>query len=399
MSVKLWIQAGFAIRALRSNKLRSALTMLGIIIGVASVIIIISLGAGVQQEINAVFNTVGMNSVMIWPSGDDNYPFTMDDAESLLQINGVEMVVPSVGSYEKLSLEDVKREMYITGTTPDEIVAGNLSIEEGRFLSESDVNSGAPYAVLGQTPYKKLFSQGTSPIGEEIMIRGMSFKVVGLLKPAGTSNFLEDMDDVLYIPVSTARQRLLGLNDNSIRYVWVKCGVHEDQSRIVDDIKYLLRSRHHIQEDEEDTFTVRTMQEQMNQITQITGILTLFLSGIAGISLLVGGIGIMNIMLVSVTERTREIGVRMAIGASESDIMIQFLIEAVVLSLAGCVAGMLFGIGAGQIFAYFAGWAVPVPFSGVALSVGFASLVGIVFGFYPARRAARLNPAEALSYE
>lgn len=398
MSVNVSVLAGFALRALRTNKMRSILTMLGIVIGVASVILIISLGEGLQKEVNGIFNMVSMNSIVVW-SDNNTKPLTEADAEAIAALPVVKVAVPSAGSSAVLTYQDQKWAMYIEGTTEDQMGISTMSLEDGRFISRSDVLNAAPYVVLGQRPYEKLFPPGTDPIGEEIKIKGRAYKVIGLLKPSGTSNLLEDMDNVLYMPISTVKQRVMGVDNNNIDSMWVQIGSRDDLDLAVEELRTVLETRHHVKDTETSEFSFRTMEEQLSQVTRITSILTLFLSAIAGISLLVGGIGIMNIMLVSVTERTREIGVRMAIGASDRDIMVQFLVEAVFLSLVGCLIGMAIGTGIGQIFGWAVNWEVPVSLKGIALSVGFSSLVGIAFGFYPARRAAHLSPADALGYE
>lgn len=398
MSVRIMVLVGFALRALRTNKMRSALTMLGIVIGVASVILIISLGEGLQKEVNGIFNMVSMQSLVVW-SNSSTEPLTEADSEAIAALPMVKLSVPSAGTSAVLTYQDQSWAMYVEGTNEDQVNVSTMSLEEGRFISRSDVLNASPYVVLGQRPYEKLFPPGTDPIGEEIKIKGRAYKVIGLLKPSGTSNLLEDMDDVLYMPISTVKQRVMGIDNDYINSIWVQIGDKEDLDLAELELMNVLNTRHHVKDSATSDFSIRTMEAQMSQVTSMTSILTLFLSAIAGISLLVGGIGIMNIMLVSVTERTREIGVRMAIGASDRDIMVQFLVEAVILSLVGCVIGMSLGIGAGQIFAWAVNWQVPISLKGIALSVGFSSLVGIAFGFYPARRAARLSPADALGYE
>lgn len=398
MSVKLSVLVGFALRALRTNKLRSILTMLGIVIGVASVILIISLGEGFQKEIDAIFSQVNTKAIVVW-SNSSSEQLTEGDVEALAQLPGVVLALPSAGCAADLVSQDRRWYMTVEGTTEDQMNFYSLDMEEGRFISQADVLNAAPYVVLGQRPYEELFPPGTDPIGEEIKIKGKPFKVIGLLKSSGTSSLLEDSDNSLYMPISTVKKRLLGSNDDSVDYIWIQAAPSQDLDLAQADILAELNKRHHVNEEEPSVFGINTMEEQLAQITRLTRLVTLFLSAVAGISLLVGGLGIMNIMLVSVTERTREIGVRMAIGASGRDIMLQFLVEAVFVSLMGCSVGIVLGVALGQIAAWIIDWKVPVSLLGILLSAGFSSMVGILFGFYPARRAARMNPAEALGYE
>lgn len=406
MSVRIGILSDFAFRALKANKMRSFLTMLGIIIGVAAVIVMMSIGQGAREQVMSRINRLGTNMLTIFPgaagqfvrSGTAN-TLTMQDAEAVRQLSGVLFVAPTVRTSQLVTCGNKTWTTSITGTTPDITGISSLSLERGRFFSETDVNSAATVAVIGQTVYENLYSNGTNPIGTEIRIQGESYRVIGLLQSVGASAGGNDQDDIIYIPIKTAQVRILGSTDQSIGMMQVQVASQEQMASVQQAITNLLRKRHRLADSQDDDFTIRNMAQLQNEAQNITGILTLFLAGVAGISLIVGGIGVMNIMLVSVKERTREIGIRMAIGASKRDILNQFLFEAVLLSLSGSFIGIATGIAASKIFSTLSGWPTVISATSIILSVGFAFLVGVFFGYYPALQASRLRPAEALSYE
>ncbi len=406
MLAKISVLSGFALRALKANKLRSALTMLGIVIGVAAVILMMSIGQGAQQQVMSRINRLGTNTLIIFPGAGGQFvrsgtvnTLTLDDAEALRRIPGVDAAAPQVRSSQLLTYGSSTWTASVIGTTPEIVEISSLSLEYGRFFDESDVNSASMVAVIGQTVYENLYTPGTNPVGTKIRIGGESYRVIGLLQTVGASSGGSDQDDVVYIPVTTAQIRLLGATNKAISMIQVRVRSLEEMDGVQQAITALLRKRHRLSNSQDDDFTIRNMAQLQSEAQNITGILTLFLAGVAAISLVVGGIGVMNIMLVSVTERTREIGIRMALGASRQDILRQFLLEAVFLSLSGALIGIILGIAGSRVFSALSGWATAVSLSSVFISVGFALLVGVFFGYYPALQASRLKPAEALSYE
>lgn len=406
MSVRIRVLSDFAIRALKANKMRSALTMLGIVIGVAAVILMMSIGQGAQRQVMARINRLGTNTLTIFPGAAGQFvrsgtvnTLTLDDVEAVRQIPGVQAAAPTVRSGQLITYGNKTWTTSITGTTPELAEISSLTLQAGRFFDQSDVNSAGMVAVIGQTVYENLYTPGVNPVGTEIRIGGESYRVIGLLQSVGASSGGSDQDDVIYIPVTTAQLRLLGITNRSISMMQVQVAGQDEMAGVQQAITYLLRKRHRLNDNQDDDFTIRNMAQLQSEAQNITGILTLFLAGVAAISLIVGGIGVMNIMLVSVTERTREIGVRMALGASRQDILSQFLLEAVLLSLSGSLIGIIVGVAGSRIFSAFSGWSTAIsPFS-VIIAVVFALMVGVFFGYYPALQASRLKPAEALSYE
>ncbi|MGB9792569.1 MAG: ABC transporter permease [Thermacetogeniaceae bacterium] len=406
MPAKLRVLSDFALRALKANKMRSALTMLGIVIGVAAVILMMSIGQGAQQQVMSRINRLGTNTLTIFPgaagqfvrSGTAN-TLTLDDAEAVRRIPGVEAAAPQVRSSQLLTRGSNTWTAPVIGTAPEIADISSLSLEYGRFFDESDVSGARMVAVIGQTVYENLYTPGTNPVGTKITIGGESYKVIGLLQAVGASSGGSDQDDVVYIPVTTAQLRLIGATNKAVNMIQVKVRSLEEMDGVQQAIAYLLRKRHRLSDSQDDDFTIRNMAQLQSEAQNITGILTLFLAGVAAISLIVGGIGVMNIMLVSVTERTREIGIRMALGASRQDILRQFLLEAVFLSMSGALVGIIVGIAGSRVFSAFSGWTTAVSLSSVIIAAAFALMVGIFFGYYPALQASRLKPAEALSYE
>lgn len=406
MSVRFEVLSRFSIDALKANKMRSFLTMLGIIIGVAAVILMMSIGQGAQKQVLSRINSLGSNLLTVMPgaagqfvrSGNVN-TLTLKDAQAIAKLTGVACVAPTVRGSALATSGNKTWTTSISGTTQEIADISSLEIDQGRFFSESDVDGISAVAVIGQTVYENLFDSGVDPVGSEIRLSGVSFKVIGLLKSLGASSGGDDRDDTIYIPVTTAQIRLLGITNQSVNQVQVQVQDINQMSAVQDEITSLLRKRHRLSDQADDDFNIRDITQLQTAAQNVTGILTLFLAGVAMISLIVGGIGIMNIMLVSVTERTREIGLRMAVGATKQDILNQFLYEAILLSLTGALFGIVFGVAGSKIFSYFANWSTAISIQAVVLSVVFAIIVGVFFGYYPALRASRLNPAEALSFE
>jgi putative ABC transport system permease protein len=401
-----------ALASLRVNKLRTALTMLGIVIGVAAVIAMVSVGAGAQQRIADQIRSMGSNLVVVFPGAQTSggirwglgsqQTLTEEDARAIaLEVPAVEVAAPSVRGTAQTIFGNLNWSTVIQGVTPDYIEAREWGMASGRMLGPQDVDGAAKVAVLGDTVWRSLFGD-TDPIGETIRIKKVPFTVVGVLEPKGQSAFGQDQDDLILIPLSTAKKKVLGTNRSNPRSVGQISVRVRDASLIgeaEEQIRAILRQRHRLQPGQDDDFQVRVLAEMFAAQEESARIMTMLLAAIASVSLMVGGIGIMNIMLVSVTERTREIGLRMAIGARGRDILAQFLVEAVTLSAVGGVIGVGVGVLASVVIANFAEWSTDVSLQAVAMAVAFAGTVGVFFGFYPARKASRLDPIEALRYE
>jgi putative ABC transport system permease protein len=407
MAVKLSILSDFAIQALRANKMRSFLTMLGIIIGVGAVVLMMAIGQGEQNQVSASLARLGTNLLMVSPGSAGQFgvrttttnTLTMKDADAAALLPGVAEVAPTARASGLVTYADQTDTTTTTGTTPAIVDLSSLTMAQGRFFDASDVTDINTVAVLGQTVYQTLYPDGSSPIGTRIRIGSVSFTVIGLLNTIGAGAGGANQDDVVYIPVTTAQIRLSGITNGAINSMEVQSTSKDDLNSVQNALDALLRSDHRLNANQADDFRITNMAQIQATASSIITILTVFLASVAGISLVVGGIGIMNIMLVSVTERTREIGVRMAIGASRRDILLQFLIEAIMLSLLGALVGIVFGVVGAEIVSLFAKMAMPISLWSILISVGFSIIVGVFFGFYPARKAAYLNPAEALSFE
>jgi len=397
-----------AATGLATNKMRAILTMLGIIIGVGSVVTLLSVGQGVQDSITGQIQSIGSNMVFITAdqAEDSTRPayVTSADAEALtdpFNAPSLVAVAPVLNGSLRVAYGENATNLTVTGTNSQHARVRNLEAVLGGLLTEADLADQARVAVLGWAAYSELFADGDYPVGQTITIDGVQFEVVGVLKEQGG---LGNEDDSVYVPLTTAQSRfftqrtLSGEQPVAAIYASV---ISEDQVDAAEEqIATLLRERHNLASDAPDDFQVTSQQAILDIAGQITGILTLFLGAIAGISLLVGGIGIMNIMLVSVTERTREVGIRKAVGATRRDILLQFLLEAIVLSFVGGVLGILLGsAGAALISNLSDQLTTQVTPSVVLLAVGVASAIGLIFGTYPALRAARLNPIDALRYE
>lgn len=384
-----------AFRALRKNKIRSALTSVGIIIGVSSVIVMIGIGNSARVEVKAKINTFGANALSVDTLGK---PFSDQDVKLLREtIYQIRYITPNLRldkAIARYGKEKVKIDVF--GVNTDYFPMREKQLYEGRFFTENEVLSIAKVAVIGKTVHNKLFG-ASSAIGETIMIYNCPLMVIGILDETGESIGGGDFDDIIVLPYTTAQKRLFW--NNAITTMDVSAINEESVDNVKQGLMTFMRRKNQIIEGREDTFRIRTSKEKLKAAEDISRALAVLLAGIASISLFVGGVGIMNIMLVSVTERTREIGIRMAIGAKKKDIMLQFLIESVALSVSGGIVGIILGLGIYAIIAYFVHWPVIISLWSVLISVLFAAAVGVFFGFYPSRRAADLKPIDALKYE
>ncbi len=401
-----WETFVLALRAIRRNVLRSALTVLGIVIGVAAVITMVTLGSGATAKVTQDIARLGSNMLHVRPgqgmhgpggARSSAPPFEAADAEAIRrEISGLEAVAPTASQTAQAIRGSTNRSTTVTGTTDTYTAVRDWDLSAGRNFSSGELQAGKAVCLIGATVHQDLFG-AQSAVGERIRLNRISFKVIGVLAAKGQNSFGMDQDDLVLIPLRTFQRRIAGDNDVEAIYVSARDGVSTE--RVQAEIERLMRERRRIGPGKEDDFHVRDMQEIVSTLTGTTRVLTTLLGAVAAVSLLVGGIGIMNIMLVSVTERTREIGTRMAIGAMERDVMRQFLVEAVVLAGLGGICGILMGLGAAALGAHFMG--VPFVFSPgiVMLAVVFSAAVGIVFGYFPARQAARLDPIAALRHE
>jgi putative ABC transport system permease protein len=397
-------------RALWVNKLRSSLTMLGIIIGVAAVIAMVAVGTGASRQISDQIASMGSNLLIIMPGSTSSggvrmgagtqSTLSLGDAEAIVkECSAVEEVAPSLGGGAQVMNGHLNWSTTVTGSTPGVLTVRDWSLASGRSFTPQDVKSGTKVCLLGQTVVENLFGD-QNPLGQTIRIKNVPFNVIGVLSPKGQSAQGQDQDDVIFIPVTTAQKKLFGVQfPGMVRIIMIKARSAEDLSSAEQQVTELLRQRHHISQKQDSDFSVRNLTQIMQAREQSTQVMTLLLGAIASVSLLVGGIGIMNIMLVSVTERTREIGIRMAIGAKTWDIRLQFIIEALTLSLIGGIIGILAGVSSSVILSSFSGWPTVVSVLSVLLAFSFSGFIGIFFGFYPAYKASLLNPIDALRYE
>jgi putative ABC transport system permease protein len=399
-----------SLRALRVNKMRSALTMLGIIIGVGAVIAMLAVGTGASRKIAEQIASMGSNLLIILPGattaggvrmGAGTQPtLTFGDAEAILrESSAVAEVAPVHNGVAQVVYGHQNWSTGVVGTTPSMLEVRDWPLSSGRPFTQQDVKSATKVCLLGQTVVDNLFGS-MDPLGQVVRIKKIPFTIIGVLAMKGQSTQGQDQDDTIYIPVTTAQKKVFGTSfPGMVRIIMVKAKSAEDLGPAEKQINELLRQRHHIGPKQENDFTVRNLTQIMQTAEQSTKVMTLLLGAIASVSLLVGGIGIMNIMLVSVTERTREIGIRMAVGAKTWDIRLQFIIEALTLSLIGGVIGIIIGVSGSKILSSLAGWSTIVSPLSVFLAFGFSGLVGIFFGFYPAYKASNLNPIDALRFE
>ncbi len=402
-----------AFQSLGSNRLRAFLTMLGIIIGVGAVIAMMSIGSGAQQSVIQSVQDIGSNLIIVTPGNEerqqqggpqamfggsaDKMSLKIDDIKELDKqsttlIGSIPIIISSsVITYQNKS---TRASIYASSEKAKEIY--NIEIEDGKFYTESDVSNSANVALVGKTIMDTLFKD-TDPIGKIVKVDGKNFTIIGTTKPKGTDQFGNDQDNVVSIPITTAQNRLYGIDYLNMILAQAKDNVDSDKA--IKETEKIIRRAHRLGKDELNDFTVNSQTQILDMVGTITGIFTVVISSIAGISLLVGGIGIMNIMLVSVTERTREIGIRKAVGAKNRDILVQFLIESTVLSISGGILGILFAVAVTIVLAKFTVLQTNITGTSILLAISFSTVIGLFFGIYPAMRAARLNPIEALRYE
>ncbi len=401
-----------ALRALERNMLRSMLTVLGIVIGIAAVIAMVAVGQGAREQIREVFQAMGTNMLVVTSASQNAsgarsgagsaLSLTWDDVAAIRsgELTAVAKAAIAESARVQLAAEDQNWNTQVTGTEPDYFAIRNWDVAEGAIFGEDASQSGAPQVVLGKTVVDNLFGEGSHPVGQTVRINGKPFEVVGVLVSKGQSQFGQDYDDVAFIPARAFERKIQGGLGGRFRgQVYVSAASEDVTQQAQDQIAGLLRERHHIDEGEDDDFQIRNLADIAQARQQSTDTQTTLLAIVAAVSLVVGGIGVMNIMLVSVVERTREIGIRMAVGARPIDVLMQFLVEALVLSALGGALGLAGGYGAGLYMSKKLGWVVSFPSSIAVLAVAVSASVGIVFGLYPAIKASQLDPITALRYE
>ncbi|POR56955.1 ABC transporter permease [Bosea psychrotolerans] len=401
-----------ALSAIGANALRSALTMLGIIIGVAAVIAMVAIGSGARERVTAQIKSLGANLAII-QSGNvtqggvrlgagASSTLTDEDARAIIrEVDDVVAAAPILVTRAQAVFAGTNWSTQITATDLDFFTAREWDIAEGRLFEPEELRRGEIVAVIGQTVARNLFGE-VNPLDQQFRIRNVPFKVIGVMAGKGQSALGQDQDDVIFVPLDTGRRRIVGRNyarDASVQTVMVKFANEQAIDPGIEQTRALLRQRHRLAEEQDDDFIIRNLTEIANTATAAANTLSWLLAAVAAVSLLVGGIGIMNIMLVSVTERTREIGLRLAVGARQRDVLAQFLIEATTLATIGGAIGIALGIAAALTIANFAGWPSVVSIETILIAVGVSGMIGVFFGFYPARQAARLDPIEALRRE
>lgn len=396
-----------ALKALNNNKLRCFLTMLGIIIGVASVITMLAIGQGSKNSIKAQISEMGSNMIMIHPgnmqrggvrqSADDMQTLEVADYEALKELPGVAAVSPSVNSGGQLVNGNNNYPSSIYGVTPEYLDIRKFKVKDGAMFTDHDIKSAAKVCILGKTVVDNLFPNGDDPVGRVIRFGKIPLTVIGVLESKGTNSMGQDQDDVVIAPYTTVMKRILAID--YIQGIFASAADENQTDETIESITEVLRTRHKIKDDADNDFEIRSQQELSEMMNSTSDMMTVLLACIAGISLLVGGIGIMNIMYVSVTERTREIGLRMSIGARGIDILSQFLIEAVIISVSGGIIGILLGVIASWMVNVIAHWPIYIQLYSVILSFAVCTVTGVFFGWYPAKKAASLDPIEAIRYE
>ncbi len=397
-----------ALKALNNNKMRCFLTMLGVIIGVGAVITMLAIGQGSKNSIKAQISEMGSNMIMIFPgaenrggvrqSSDDMQTLKPADYEALVnQASTIANITPTVNSSGQWINGNNNYPSQAQGVNSQFLDIRQRSISEGEMFTEEDVKRAAKVCVLGKTLVDNLFPDGTDPIGKVVRFGSIPLTVIGVLTEKGYNTMGQDQDDLALVPYTTVMKRMLAID--YLQGIQASAVDEEKTDDTIEEITEILRTQHKLRDDEEDNFTIRSMQELAEMISSTSSMMTVLLAAVAGISLLVGGIGIMNIMIVSVTERTREIGLRMSIGATGRDIMMQFLIEAVIISVTGGLLGIFMGSISTWMISIFAHWPVQIDASSVILSFVVCTVIGIIFGFYPAAKASNLDPIEAIRYE
>ena len=393
-----------AMRAMASNPLRSLLTMLGVIIGVGAVVAMVAIGQGARASVTQQVQALGSNLLTVFAGtaqfggvarGEQVRTLTLEDADAIREeVPGVTGISAEFSRQSQVAFRAQNTTTQVSGVTPEFETVRNFRAAQGQFFTDEDMRRRAKVAVVGKTVANRLFAD-TEPIGQRIRIRGVTFTVIGVMEEKGATGF-SDRDDVVFVPLTTAQRRLFGVTH--VRTIQVQVATPEEMTETQATLTGVLRARHRLDPGEED-FTIRSQADILQAFTGVSQTMTLLLGGIAAVSLIVGGIGIMNIMLVSVTERTREIGIRKAVGARRRDVLLQFLVESVALSVTGGLIGIGIGMIGSRLISRFAGWATVLSPQAVLMAFSFAVAVGVFFGLYPARRAASLDPIEALRHE
>lgn len=403
------VMLGEAWHAMAANRMRTFLTMLGMVIGVGAVILMMAIGQGVQYSINQSIASMGSNLFLVVSGsttsggvrlgGGAAPTLTVGDAEAMAELPNIAAAAPVASGSAQVIYGPNNWSTGISGVTPDYLEVANWELADGYWMSDSDVRSATRVAVLGNTVAQNLFGD-ENPLGKTIRIKQSPFIIIGVLAPKGQALDGRDQDDTILVPVRTAQRQLFGQQfQNTVRHIMVQAISAEAMNQAERDMNDLLRQRHRIRHGSDDDFTVRNMTAMANTAAETAKLMSLLLGAIASISLVVGGVGIMNIMLVSVTERTREIGIRMAIGARRRDILMQFLLEAISISVAGCTIGVALGVGGALLVNQLTQTSVVITFASIALGFAVATAVGVFFGYYPAHQAAGLRPIEALRYQ